>query len=182
MKKKQKKSTVKDIVYDDDTSSSSDSENIESFQQTYNSQTAFNARKYSSDADDEVNEDTSDEGNDASDHSSSTSSEDEMELQTKAPVISIHSSSKMNNLRSQLKSLSKVSLDTKISEKRPDNTENGLSTASTKMADDGAQDTPQEVKAELPCNKVPQKIPEQGVDKERVRFMFNARNQPHCVI
>ena len=142
--------------------------NIQSFQQTYNTQKAINARKYSSDADDEVNDDTSEEGNDASDHTSSSSSEDEMELQTKAPIISLHSSSKMNKLRAQLKSLNKVNLDTKVSEKRSHNTERGLLTASSKNSDDEGEDTSQDVKAEVQYEKVPQKLPEQGVDKERV--------------
>ena len=176
MKKKQKRSSVKDIVYDDDTSSSSDSENIQSFQQTYNTQKAINARKYSSDADDEVNEDTSEDSNDVSGHTSSSSSEDEMELQTKAPIISLHSSSKMNKLRAQLKSLSNVNLNTKVSERGSHKSERGFLTASSRRADDEGEDTPQDFKAEAQYNKVQQKLPEQGVDKERVRNLGNVPN------
>ena len=111
-KLKQKSSATADIVYDDDTSSSSDSENLQAFHQIYPSKEVNNAPKYSSsDADDEVNENTSDE-DESSDQTSSDSSEaDEPSLMRDSLLQNAHTSSKVEKLRSQLRTLSKVNND-----------------------------------------------------------------------
>ena len=114
-KRLKKKSTVKrDVVYDDDTSSSdSDSENLQMFHQSYLAKDTTSTRKFSSsDADDETNDNTSNEDDCTSDESSGSSSEDEeSEALIEGSIQNDMINSKVDKLRSQLRSLEKVNKD-----------------------------------------------------------------------
>ena len=114
MKRKLKKglSTKADVVYDDDTDSS-DSEDLQSFRQSYKAQQKGSARKYSSsDADDEVNENTSDD-DDSSETESNLSSDGDSSGEENGSQKSNERNEKLENLQNQLKSLDKVAINTR---------------------------------------------------------------------
>ena len=119
MKKKVKKgSSIKpDVVYDDDTDSS-DSDNLQSFRQNYKSQQKKRVHEpSSSDADDEVNENTSDD-DDTSEAGSNSFDEDDISSEEDSELEqNIAKNEKLETLQKQLKSLDKVSVETDNSTK-----------------------------------------------------------------
>jgi len=105
-------STKADVVYDDDTDSS-DSEDLQSFRQSYKAQQKGSARKYSSsDADDEVNENTSDD-DDSSETESNLSSDGDSLGEENGSQKGNERNEKLENLQNQLKSLDKVAINTR---------------------------------------------------------------------
>lgn len=179
MKRKLKNNALNsDIVYDGDSTSSSDSENLQTFHQTYMSNETSISRKYSSsDADDEVNEDTSDEDINASNQTSSTSSDDETELQTETSTRTLHASSKIEKLRSQLTSLSKVSSNIEVTKSKSHNAvKNDMLSACIEEDDINSKkvsekvDSTKDSTSEMPYHKDSQPLPELSADKERLEI------------
>ena len=114
MKRKLKKglSTKADVVYDDDTDSS-DSEDLQSFRQSFKAKQKGSARKYSSsDADDEVNENTSDD-DDSSETESNLSSDGDSSDEENGSRKGNEKNEKLEKLQNQLTSLDKVAISTR---------------------------------------------------------------------
>ena len=111
-KRTKRKPSKADIVYDDDTSSSSgsESENLEAFRKNYHSQDNTDS-KCSSDADDESNENSSDDvstGEEDGEYKGFRPFETPTEKQITLGATSTCINSKVDKLRSQLRSLKKV--------------------------------------------------------------------------
>ena len=105
-------STKADVVYDDDTDSS-DSDDLQSFHQSYKAQQKGSARKYSSsDADDEVNENTSDD-DDSSETESNLSSDGDSSDEENGSRKGNEKNEKLEKLQNQLTSLDKVAISTR---------------------------------------------------------------------
>ena len=105
---KKSKPTEAEILYDDDTDSS-DSDNLQSFHQDYMARNKTGIRKYSSsDADDEVNENTSDD-DETSETSSNSSSDNEVSSEEEiSSDQAIQKNMKLESLQNRLKSLDKA--------------------------------------------------------------------------
>ena len=116
---KKRKATKPDIVYDDDTSDSSDSDNLMSFQKSVLAQKKPNTTDTkidsSSDADDEVENESSEQNEETSDESSSSSTDDEEEEDSSNLL---QNNTKIESLRSQLSSLSKINKNENICDKK----------------------------------------------------------------
>ena len=116
---KKRKTTKPDVVYDDDTSDSSDSENLISFQKSVLAQKKSNNTDTkidsSSDADDEVENESSEQNEETSDESSSTTTDDEEEEESSNLL---QNKTKIESLRSQLSTLSKVNKNENICDKK----------------------------------------------------------------
>ena len=180
MKRHRKNTAPNDIVYDDDTSSSSDSENLQTFHQTYMCKKTSSSGKYSSsDADDEVNEDTSDEDIDASNHTSSTSSDGETELENDISIRTLNATSKLENLQSKLKSLSKVRTNIEDSKEKSHNeVKKDMLSACIEGNDidiEKHENSKKDSTPEMSCNQNSQLLPGLCVDKERVRNLLHRK-------
>ena len=116
---KKRKTTKPDVVYDDDTSDSSDSDNLISFQKSVLAQKRPNNTDTkidsSSDADDEVENESSEQNEETSDDSSSTTTDDEEEEDSSNLL---QNKTKIENLRSQLSTLSKINKNENICDKK----------------------------------------------------------------